>query len=271
MKSYLFLLSCIALFVGCKNDEDIAPESEVCEIVNTNGTILKNLIFINEHTPLGPNTWSFFYNISGQIDSIGPSHPQQIAKKYYYQSNKIDYLVQTQEFDSIVFQRDSFIYDDTDKISERIIYHTGSNGSLELRQSRFYHYNEVGQIIEIQNYFHPNQEITSINKYTWENNNVISSTTHSADNELYVERFYEYGSKLNVWKKIPYYIESPNFLSENNCIKTTIFDYEDTSSGCTPCTVETTSNYTYNLDDYPVEYIPLESDVSNSRRKYVYE
>jgi len=156
-----------------------------------------------------------------------------------------------------------------DRISERLIYYIGSEGNLGLERIFIYKYDENNQIEEVQHLSPSNQEIYRTYKYNWLDNNLVFWTAHDIDDELLFEYSYDYDNKLNIWKNIPYYLETPNYLSKNNFIKTVHVDYTGPSS-CNPCTNEHTDSYIYNLDDYVVKEIP-NPGTPFSATEYIYE
>ncbi|MFT6360846.1 MAG: hypothetical protein ACJAYJ_005089 [Saprospiraceae bacterium] len=73
-------------------------ENEVCEIVNTNGTVLKETISKFEST--SDASRKFLYNSARQIDSIADLHPQALSRKYLYTSGKLDEILKIRNDDS---------------------------------------------------------------------------------------------------------------------------------------------------------------------------
>ncbi|HKR03525.1 MAG TPA: hypothetical protein VJY62_02740, partial [Bacteroidia bacterium] len=88
-----------------------------------------------------------------------------------------------------------------------------------------------------------------IEKYYWDNNNIVKVEECDANEILRYEFFYTFDTMRNYKKNNPIYIEDPINWSENNVIEMNWNDYVGILElECRPCE----STYTYNLDSYPV-------------------
>lgn len=91
---------------------------------------------------------------------------------------------------------------------------------------------------------------SSIEKYFWENGNIVKIDFYGKDGAITLESFFKYDSAKNYQYGLPNFLKQPSSWSRNNIIESGNMDYTGSIYwACNPCR----TSYTYNLDNYPVE------------------
>ena len=232
--SLLLLAFCIS---ACTNNSDIESSS---------GTRLVS-IEISEFD----KTWVEEYTYSANSELIQIEEIRPLAKTYTieYENNKLKaYSTFTKDNDQLIF-RDSILYNNNGTIMAIHKFSRSSEGNLTLDIIYEFEYDDENKLTT-QSFYRPNsQNHFRIKRYYWAGDNIEKVEHLNAEEELYYEYFYKYDDKENYNKELPKGISDPINWCKNNVVEMDWIDYVgDLDLICKPCS----SEYRYNLDDYPI-------------------
>lgn len=236
----LFYLTCLwALYSSCSKDDNIQE---------TNGT---KLLAITYQERNDPNTWTqvYSYDTNGFLDTVEDQDSFGKVYQMKYQGNQLRQYTTFDVTDSRILARDSMAYNPNGTLRAIYTFELVSGAVLELNRIDEFKYSEEGNVLEKKSFSGTTGEITASEKYFWKNLNIERSEYFNNEGGLRIDVVSTYDTKMNYKKNIPIFSSEPANWSDNNVIKAGIMDYTGSINfACNPCITE----YTYNLDDYPV-------------------
>jgi len=199
--------------------------------------------------------WSeqYDYDAEGHVRQIQIDQIVYTRHNVEYSNEKLLAYNTFQGPDTIKVSKDSFVYNENDRLEKILQYAIESNGNLELRWTSEFEYDAFGKVKKQSYYYNKSESYIGFAEYTWKNGNIVKQTSLNAEKELQYEFFYTYDNKVNYLKKLPNYQRDPLNWGKNNVTKMTYKDYYgNLDLICGPCE----QTYTYSLSGYPlnVEY-----------------
>lgn len=236
MKNFIYIFFTIIFFFSCKNDDD--------SIVKTSGTILSSITI---DTGSGnERVENFVYNPNGTLRSV---ETELFARKNEcdYANNQLQ-IIRVLGNDDALIRKDSFSYNEAERINKVFRFSNNGNDSLEVRWTYEFFYNEENQVNKMITSL--TNEIIHSDSFYWSNNNIVQIDIFDKMENLAHIYLYEYDDKQNFKKDLPYYSLDPLSFSANNVTQYTAMDFTGILDlVCNPCN----HSYKYNLDDFPVE------------------
>lgn len=203
-----------------------------------------------DHVNRNDSTWTenYIYNENNNLSRVnGLNRNRRYTIIEYNENNQIDQILQySKDGDELLF-RDSLIYDDSNLPVKN--YHYSINNDMELTRIDSVIYNEQNNISAIK-FNHMQDDRVRIEKYKWENENIVNMKKFDEEENLLYEYNYRYDDMRNYKKELPYNFQDYLRRSENNV---TWYEYVYHSGPvfallCNPCINE----YRYNKAGFPV-------------------
>ncbi len=226
----------LSLLLSCDKDGDI---------IDTYGTKLISIHYSDDRSSW---TEKFTYDEFNRLTQVADIN-KVTGKKYNleYENGKLFQYTKFDIYYDKVVGRDSMAYNKKGQL-EKI--YSFTNNSVSSIFAYEFDYDSLGYLNEKKSFFVELASDTSVEKYFWENGNIVRSEEYH-DGELYYEFFYQYDDKINYKHIIPYFIDYPPiYWSENNI---TSFSWNDYAGNLDIFCGSCVTKYNYNLDGYPVK------------------
>lgn len=207
----------------------------------------KKLISIEYENNNDNELENYYYSPDGKLTKIEDFRSTGYRYEFYYENSKLKEYRTTRINDEQPFYKDSIVYNANGTI--KAIHHFSLYSDKKLQISE-YDYNSDNQVIKKSIYSVTGQKFTGIEKYFWENCNIVRVENYSGDGKVFFsEEFYKYDDKNNYKKELPTSISQPIYWGKNNITEMDWKEYNIIIDAfCKPCYWE----YKYNLDNYPV-------------------
>ncbi|MCB0515106.1 MAG: hypothetical protein R2798_08890 [Chitinophagales bacterium] len=238
-KLYLLLFVSLIVF-SCKKDT---------ENTNAYGTKLVKMTTerIFEEGPSNFYEYVYHYNEKGQIVEIENTDSNGLSYFYVYEGENLIERTWVKNKNNTVYKKDSLeYYAGTNNITIQYYFYYGSNNPLT--HIYYFIYDEQNQMVEKITYEMSEQDTSSIEKYYWENGNIIKNEVYDNKGKLTFEKSMEYDDKKNYQYIYP--SVNPYSKTQNNMLRYNWADYlGGVDLDCNPCQYY----YQYNLAGYPLK------------------
>lgn len=241
MKKIILLFVALSIF-SCKENDSFLPLPNL-------GDLLTSIEYTGDD-----RSWveDYFYDIEERL--IRVDDLRSLGRRYdlIYERERLAEVITHRISDDLLIFRDELEYDEQGRLIKTLNYSINGGETVPLARTNEYTYNEAGAIIQKTTYSANSNIPGQIEKYFWENGNVIR-TEHHEDNDdnLSYTFAYEYDQSFNYNRYQTHKTYDFSVWNQNNITRTTLT--KDCTGlidlYCNPCT----SYFTYDAANYPIE------------------
>ena len=242
----LVIILLIGCLMGCSKEDkfDVCSFEDSSTEQSSLGTRLVSIIYNPRYD--GCHKEHFIYNSEGQIISTEQTPDRGMIYNVTYENNLVKEVIYSGN--SINTHQDSFFYDSNGMLEFVYQFRNNVSNKLVLDKIMTYTYDSENKLSMVSHYSSSVDSLIGIERFYWEDNNIVKVEAYDDLDELLFESSYEYDDKINYRKGLPEHFTNPITWGENNVIFSMVKNPRDQSVNRLDVRE---FEYEYNLDNYP--------------------
>lgn len=196
--------------------------------------------------------WSedYFYDIYDRLIRVDDLRSTGRRYELSYQEGRLQEVKTYVIADNKLVFRDELTYDNEGRVHKTYNYSINGGATLPLARIHEYRYDNNGLVTEQLTYPPTEDKVARIEKYTWENGNIVNTAHFDGAGNLEYEFLYKYDQSVNYNRYQTYRVNHFTILNQNNITHTELI--KDCTGiidlYCNPCI----SDFAYDANNYPI-------------------